>query len=235
MKTKTVLNQTGNIFNPGKHIFLVWLMIILVSVNFYACTKKQEKDNQSSSQEQVKTVKEEVQEHALPDSVYENRSPNLEQENPIPVHYRYLKALLPENLPGMKRTRVTAQRLKVRGKFTRASGKYVAKSGLIYKYITINIIDLGRQKNLNPPELAWMHTGFEREIENGYERTTRYKNYPTLERYEQLGEFTRIKYMVVVDNRFVVEVQGENVSLNRVKMALNHIDLEKLKLLAKIK
>lgn len=66
----------------------------------------------------------------------------------------------------------------------------------------------------------------DKETENGYERTFMYKGNKGYEKYNNNSQDGEIS--VLVAKRFVVEVNGNNVSMNELKAALDMIDTGKL-------
>jgi hypothetical protein len=141
-----------------------------------------------------------------------------------PVDFRELKALLPETLPGMKRTRSEGEKTGVMGmSVSKAEGAYEQEDGNIH----ITITDMGSISGLTAmAAYGWALAEIDRETETGYEKTGTHKGYKSHEKYDSRskdGEAT-----VLVADRFVVEVRGNNLPAEAIKGALGAIDLGKL-------
>jgi hypothetical protein len=73
---------------------------------------------------------------------------------------------------------------------------------------------------------AWANNEFERESDDGYEKTTTFEGYKAIEKYTvstQKGEL-----QIIIGKRFVVDVDGRRVEMSQVLDAARTIDLEKL-------
>ncbi len=141
-----------------------------------------------------------------------------------PVDFRELKALLPETLSGMKRTRSEGERAAAMGiNISKAEGEYEKEGSSIH----IQITDMGSMTGLAAmAAYGWAMAEIDRETETGYEKTATYKGYRSHEKYDKDskdGEAT-----VLVADRFVVEVRGNNLPMDAIKGALDSLDLGKL-------
>jgi len=143
-----------------------------------------------------------------------------------PVDFRDLKALLPKSLPGMKRTDATGERTKAFGiNVAKAEGLYESRDG--DSSIKIQITDMGSIKGLaSMATLGWAMGEIDSESDTGYERTIEYSGHRAFEEYDQVDHSGKIQ--VLVEKRFLVEVEGDNVKMKAIKGALDHIDIAKL-------
>ncbi len=142
-----------------------------------------------------------------------------------PIDFRELKSLLPESLPGMKRTEAKGEKTAAFGiNASKAEGNYQADSGA---NIDITLTDLGSMTGLTAiAAYGWAVAEIDRETETGYEKTTTYSGHKAHEKYDKQDRQGEID--VLVGNRFVVEVNGNQVSMEDLKAALGKIDLGKL-------
>jgi hypothetical protein len=67
----------------------------------------------------------------------------------------------------------------------------------------------------------------DKESDDEYEKTTEYEGYKAYEKYNSKNQDGEISVMVA--NRYIVEVKGNGVSIDKVKATLKDIDLDKLK------
>jgi hypothetical protein len=73
---------------------------------------------------------------------------------------------------------------------------------------------------------AWTMIDMDKENENGYEKTTKYKGFKAFEKYNSKNKDGEMA--VIVASRFIVTVSGNNVEMDKIKSTLDDIDLGKL-------
>ena len=141
------------------------------------------------------------------------------------VDYKQLKDLLPESLPGMKRTNATGEKTSAMGmQVSNAEGRYSSDQG---SSLTIKISDIGSLTGLaGMAAYAWAATDYDRESDNSYEKTTTFNGYKAHEKYDKQSKSGELS--ALVGNRFVVEAQGSDVDMDAIKAALGKVDLRKL-------
>lgn len=141
------------------------------------------------------------------------------------VDYKELKAMLPESLPGMKRTDATGEKTAAMGmQISNAEGRYSSEDG---KSVQIKITDIGSMSGLaGMTAYAWANVSVDRETDTGYEKTTTYNGYKSHEKYDKQNKSGEVS--VMVGDRFVVEVDGSNVEIDVIKDALGKVNLGKL-------
>ena len=141
------------------------------------------------------------------------------------VDYKELKAMLPESLPGMKRTDASGEKNAAMGmQISNAEGRYRAEDG---SSMTIKITDIGSMTGLaGMATYAWARVDVDRESDNSYEKTSTFSGYKSREKYNKSGKSGEVS--VLVGDRFVVEVDGNNVDMDAIKGALGKVDLGKL-------
>lgn len=141
------------------------------------------------------------------------------------VDFRELKAMLPASLSGLKRTDATGEKTAAMGmQISTAEGSYSSEDG---KSVTLKIADIGSLSGLaGMAAYAWAANEIDRESDNEYEKTTKFKGYKALEKYNKQSRSGELS--VLVGSRFVVEVDGSNIDMNALKAALSAVDLGKL-------
>jgi hypothetical protein len=142
-----------------------------------------------------------------------------------PVDFRDLKALLPETTGGLKRTEATGEKTGAMG-FTvsMAKGQY---SGDADASISIEIVDTGGISGMATMAMAaWTMADIDKETTTGYEKTTKIEGFKAFEKYDNEGKDGEIN--VLVADRFVVNVHGNNVTVDQMKDSLKDVNLEKL-------
>jgi hypothetical protein len=141
------------------------------------------------------------------------------------VDYKELKALLPESLPGMKRTDATGEKSSAMGmQVSNAEGRYSADNG---GSMRVKITDIGSMTGLAGMAMyAWATVSVDRESDTGYEKTSTIGGYKSHEKYDKSSKSGELS--VLVGDRFVVEVDGSDVDMDAIKSAIGKVDLGKL-------
>lgn len=142
------------------------------------------------------------------------------------VDFRALEALLPESLPGMKRTEAKGQKHSALGiNVSEAEGLYEDEqqgAGL-----SVKIGDIGNMSGMAAlASYAWARADIDRKTEGGYEKTFTHRGYRAYEEYD--SEMQEGQVSILVADRFVVEISGNGVKMEQLRAALGKIDLAKL-------
>ena len=141
------------------------------------------------------------------------------------VDYKVLKEMLPGDVGGLKRTEATGEKTSAMGmQISHANGRYSNDAG---KSMTIKITDIGSMTGLaGMAAYAWAATEIDRDSDTGYEKTSTFNGYKSHEKYDKSSKSGEIS--VLVGNRFVTEVSGNDVDMDAMKDALTKVDLRKL-------
>lgn len=138
------------------------------------------------------------------------------------VDAKLLKELLPADADGMPRKEASSEKTGAMGfKISTAEGRYRDDNSSI----EVNIIDVAGTGALMGMA-AWSMIDMDKETEDGYEKTTKYKDNKAYEKYNSKNKDGEIA--VIVASRFVVTVKGNNVEMSKIKATLDDIDLGKL-------
>lgn len=140
------------------------------------------------------------------------------------IHFRQLKAFLPKEHEGMKRTSVEA------GKNS-AMGMTIGYAEAEYKgedtYASINIQDISAMSGyMRMAQFAWASQEMERESEDGFERTTRIDGLMAKEEFRYRNNSGSID--LIVDDRFMVEVRGRGMEMDQLRSFVKALGLKKL-------
>ena len=139
-----------------------------------------------------------------------------------PVDFKELHAMLPD-VSGWEKSRPRAERMTAPVSFAYASTHY-KKGGVD---ISEKITDSGFNQLVIAPLTMMMSTGYAKESDDGFEKSTTVAGYPAFEKMDKSrkrGELT-----VFVNQRFVVELAGVGVADNSELQAfLARTDLKKL-------
>lgn len=152
------------------------------------------------------------------------------------VDPKEMKALLPETLGGAKRRNAESQHINQGGmdiSTTRASYDPEPTEGDTQPpSFDVEIMDLGNLSGAMAMGFtAWAMTQYERETDTGYEKTTKYKGYPAVEKYD--SESKNGELQVYAAKRFLVKVSGNDATIEQIRAAMDTIDVAKIASLGK--
>jgi len=138
-----------------------------------------------------------------------------------------LKELLPADLPGMKRASASGERTQTMGvDVSNAEGRYEATDGQGAR-VMIKFTDLGNMSGQVRMGMAsWAMAQYSRETDTGYEKTTTFSGYKAFEKYNTQDKEGTVS--VFVADRFIVEIDGNGVTMDTLKQMLGKVDLKKL-------
>ena len=140
-----------------------------------------------------------------------------------------LKALLPEELAGLERVSYEAQRAGVGITVSKAQAQY----GDADNQISLLITDLGAASGLVTMTRNMFQNEIDKEDQSGFERTTEYKGYQSYQRVIRGGDNESLsEVMIFVNDRFTVQMDGQNMDWDDMLAALDKIDFAALEGLA---
>ncbi len=140
-----------------------------------------------------------------------------------PVDFRSLKELLPSSVAGMDLTDSEGQKSGIAGfKVSTAQATYEEDN----KEIEISILDTGGFAGAIMGMAAWSNLEMDKENKDGYERTTTIDGHKAFEKYNNKTEDGQIA--ILIADRYVVTIEGRNVSERDLRKALDAIDLDDL-------
>ncbi|MCF2445516.1 hypothetical protein L0657_16250 [Dyadobacter sp. CY345] len=195
------------------------LPMALASVFFLsACGGKNEEQKQEEKEE-PKTAVDALQQFA-------DQAKTMQTKPAVdPVNFRELKELLPEKVLGLERKESSGEKNGAMGfTISRAEATYAGNSD---ESVHIEIFDTGGVAGVGTMALAaWTMADIDKETDKGYEKTTKIEGYKGYEKYNNESKSGELN--VLVGDRFVVNVNGDNVSMEQLKSILSDLDLEKL-------
>jgi hypothetical protein len=145
------------------------------------------------------------------------------------VDFRQLKALLPEELAGLRRTNARGEKSGAFGAdIATATGEYGSNEG---PRLTVKITDVGATGPFGAlAGLGWLTTEVDSEGDQGYERTTLYGKHKGLEKYRTDTRSGSVD--VVVAGRFLVNIEGKDLEPVKLQTAAASLDLDTLETMA---
>ncbi len=139
-----------------------------------------------------------------------------------PVSFRDLQAVMPD-ISGWERSKPTGERMTAPFAYSQASATYTKGDA----NVETKIMDSGFNQMLFAPFAMFMVQGYEKETSDGFEKSVNIGGNPGFEKWDsgsKNGELT-----VVVNKRFLVQVEGHGVADDKVmRSVMDQIDLKKL-------
>lgn len=191
-----------------------FILTIVISALLMGCGNKEEK-----KQEEAQSGVTALQQLADKAKAMQDR------EAVDPIDFRKLKELLPESLSGFKRTEISGEKQGAMG-FTvsRAEARYTGDDNATVK---LEILDTGGIAGVASMALAaWTMAEIDKETESGYEKTTKYDGHKAFEKYDSQNKNGELN--VLVSDRYVVNIHGDNITIDQLKDVLKDFDLNKL-------
>ena len=140
------------------------------------------------------------------------------------IDFRKLKELLPADADGLPRKEANGEKNGAAGfSMSTANGKYASEDGS--ETIEISIVDGGGAAMMFGLA-AWSMIEVDKETENGYEKTTKIGDNKAYEKYNNSNKDGEVA--VLVNKRFIVTAKGRGVSMDKIKAALEDVDLDEL-------
>lgn len=134
------------------------------------------------------------------------------------LDFRVLKEQLPEEAGDLERTDATGERTSAFGiKFSQATGQYEGDGG----QMDLTIIDMGTLTGAAMLGYAWLQAEFDRESDQGYERTLEFEGYPAFQKFENDGQ--RFEMQVVIGQRIIVQAEGQGMEMDEVEEVVGDV------------
>lgn len=139
-----------------------------------------------------------------------------------PVSFRELQTVLPE-VSGWEREEPKGEKMTLPVPFSQTETRY--KKG--DASVELKIVDSGFSQLLFAPYSMLLSAGYEKESSSGYEKSTTFSGNPGFEKWDKDSKDGQI--LVVVGNRFLVTIDGNDLSDNKVLQEfVSKVDLSKL-------
>jgi hypothetical protein len=190
-------------------------LLLSLSVILWNCTSKSEEEE---AKEEPKTGLEAIQKMAT-------EAEKMSKEGPKEtIDPKLLKALLPEDADGLKRKEASSEKTSAMGfGVSTAKADYRDDNG---QNIDVEIVDVAGMGVALMGMAAWSMASIDKETEHGYEKTTEYQGHKAFEKYNTDSKDGEIS--VIVANRYIVNVRGNGVGIDKIKAVLDDVDLSKL-------
>jgi X-X-X-Leu-X-X-Gly heptad repeat protein len=189
------------------------LLLVLALMTGASCRNRQEKSAESSGAAQLQKgaetmaggAKEMAQGfEALGKGLAEMATDS--SLHPVePVSFRDLQTIFPD-LSGWEKGKPTGEKMSTPVSFSRAEVKYRKGSSTI----DAKLVDSGFNKLLMAPFAMFLTTGYEKETENGYEKSVKIGEYPGWEKWNSQSKDGELN--AVINKRFLLTLEGEGLA-----------------------
>ena len=196
---------------------------------FFSCGKGGDDQNSQNQENESKSGNKSIDDFV--ENMQEVQKSMTEGQKYEVVDFRELKALLPESIGNLNQTNAEGEKSGAMG-FTvsRAQGNYNTED--YSESIDIEIVDLAGAVGMTGlAAWGWAITDIDKETETGYEKTIKYNGHKGYEKYNTQDMYGSLE--VLVSGRFMVSVNGSNVSMDFIKKSFDEIDLGKLESMSK--
>ncbi|AUD05685.1 transposase [Spirosoma pollinicola] len=196
---------------------LLWAGL-LPALLFTGCGGKKEEEKKDEESVSVMGAASAMKEMAA-------QAEEMQKKGPVStVDFRSLKELLPADADGLTRKEATGEKNGAAGfSISTATGKYGNTDDT--ETIEMSIVD-GGGSAMMMGLAAWSMMEVDKETENGYEKTSTIGDNKSYEKYDNKEKDGEIA--MLINKRFLVTVKGRGVSMDKMKAALNDVDLDKL-------
>lgn len=140
-----------------------------------------------------------------------------------PVSFRDLQTAMPAEVSGWQRENPTGERMTAPFAFSQASVTFKKGEAEIEQ----KIMDSGFNQLLFAPFAMFMASGYEKETQDGFERSVTINGNPGWERWDKGTKNGELN--VVVNKRFLIELEGHQIDdVKDLRAVLDKTDLAKL-------
>lgn len=213
---------------------MIWSITLTLMAAMLSCGKSQEEQRAEAARKEAEQLADSIKKAAENMGEPQNLSEAMSQIGQLmsggdkvePIDFRELQKFLPEKLAGMERSDLSGEKAGAFGmKVSHAEAVYSTSDG---GSCTIKITDMGTMKGMAAMAAgyAWTAADFDRETQDSYERTMTYKGFKGFEQYNH--RYKNGEIAVIIGNRFIVNIDGSDVSMEQMKSALDRIDVDKL-------
>ena len=188
--------------------------------------KELEKAKQTLEQTGEK-VKEKISEGSrdLSEQAKEAKESLQELSNVSIIESDRLASMLPDNLPGMERTHIENQQ-------NTRFGVHLSQAEAAYSdgdnaNLNIHVTDLGSLQAVTAIlKLPWLNKEINNKTDHGFERTRDIRGHRGYEKYNAQNRTGEMH--ILINERVVLSVSGENIGHRELDRALGRVDLRKL-------
>jgi hypothetical protein len=196
-----------------------FLLVIAGLFLFAACNSDKTKDSTTETNTTGTNTETTGPNTTTTTNPVEDMTKAMEEMKKIPtLSTDQIKAMLPQELIGMKRSSFSANSMMG---YATGEARYKSDDG---KEIKLTIFDCAGPAGAGLYSMMyWGAMNMESEDENGYKKTTNFNGGKAIESYEKYSD--KYGLMYVSGNRLLVNIEGERTGLDAVKQAAQSLNL----------
>lgn len=210
-------------------MYRLFLFLVVVSLTGFGCSQNNKQANEPEATDDARGGNDAASEGTaeLEDAMrtlQESLSGAGEEGEKVEVvDYQKLKDYLPGRLAGMKQEDLSGEKTSAMGfRFSMAEATYRDKE----REVEVSISDFGGIGILKATMAAWTTMDYERESDDGYERTTTIEGYPAFEKFNRsTGD---AEAGILVDDRFILSLDARNISEKDFARIIDQLDPARL-------
>ena len=210
-------------------MYRLFLFLVVVSLTVFGCSQNDKQANEPEATDDARGGNDAASEGTAElenamRTLQESLSGEGEDGKKVEVvDYQKLKDYLPNGLAGMKQEDLSGEKTSAMGfRFSMAEATYRDKE----REVEVSISDFGGIGILKATMAAWTSMDYERESDDGYERTTTIKGYPAFEKFDRTTGDGEVG--ILVDDRFILSVDAQNVTEKDFTRIIEQLDPAKL-------
>jgi hypothetical protein len=142
-------------------------------------------------------------------------------ENVEPVDFKALQALLPA-YAGWEREEPKGESMTAPFKYSQAETAYTKDEARI----ELKVVDTAMAQMMTFPYQMFLATGYNKQTSNGYEKATKVAGQPGWEKWDSESKHAEVG--LIVNQRFLVTVDGNNTDVKTVQDLVGKVDMGKL-------
>jgi len=198
------------------------LFLICVAATFLLAACNSNKTKDSKTTDESKTESSAASADKMTAGTADDAQQKMEELKKLPaLTTDQLKALLPEELGGMKRK---SSSVSANLGYGIGTAEYRSDDANDGKELRLSIFDCVGEAGVGWYNMMYWGYNMETEDENGYQKTTTFNGNKAIEKYEKNQD--QYTLMFPASNRLLVNLEGEKIGLDAVKQAANSLNLK---------
>jgi hypothetical protein len=192
---------------------------LIITCLLAACNSNKTKDSKATDETKTEATTESGSTDNTATNSADEAQKKMDEMKKLPaLTNEQLKAMLPEELAGMKRK---SSFVSSNTGYGIAQAEYKSDDG---KEIRLAVYDCVGEAGVGWYNMMFWGFNMEQEDENGYQKTTTFNGNKSIEKYEKNQDQYTIMYPA--NNRLLVNIEGEKTGLDALKQAANSLTLK---------
>lgn len=198
------------------------VVFLCIALSLAACKKEEKTENKTSLGDAIEGMSNLGKVANKMDEVTKNID---ELKTKTPVSNDVLKAVVPENLGGLKRTEISVGQTSVMN-VSSADAKYSDDN----KRINLTVMDGAGETGSSLVSIFMMSLSadMEKTTENGFEKTTTINGIKAMVSENKNADNINSEIKMVVKNRYMISIEGSGYTVEELSKTISEINLSEL-------